>query len=166
VLINPARNPSIFRRQFPIRLWYPSQHLLRQNPLPGSQFGSRRRFPRAASQRQALVRLACRRQRRRGAARPSSRHCAQPFVLSAGDGEFEYRIKSMNEPHERVVRESELQGVWSAYPGGPAAISHRPDPIMIVAAPSLVVELARTEESGIQACRLGKQSAQRLATCG
>jgi hypothetical protein len=25
-------------------------------------------------------------------------------------GEFEYRIKSMNEPHERVVRESELQG--------------------------------------------------------
>ena len=50
------------------------------------------------------------RQRRRGAARPSSRHCAQPFVLSAGDGEFEYRIKSMNEPHERVVRESELQG--------------------------------------------------------
>src|SRR6202045_895846 len=67
---------------------------------------------------------------------------------------------------KRVVRESELQGVWSAYPGGPAAISHRPDPIMIVAAPSLVVELARTEESGIQACRLGKQSAQRLATCG
>ena len=47
----------------------------------------------------------------------------------------------MNEPHERVVRESELQGVWSAYLGGPAAISHRPDPIMIVAAPSLVVEL-------------------------
>ena len=57
-------------------------------------------------------------------------------------GEFEYRIKSVNEPHERVVRESELQGVWSAYPGGPAAISYRPDPIMIVAAPSLVVELA------------------------
>jgi hypothetical protein len=25
-------------------------------------------------------------------------------------GEFEYRIKSMNEPHERVARESELQG--------------------------------------------------------
>jgi hypothetical protein len=24
-------------------------------------------------------------------------------------GEFEYRIKSMNEPHERVVRESELR---------------------------------------------------------
>ena len=39
----------------------------------------------------------------------------------------------MNEPHERVVRESELQGVWSAYPGGPAAISHRPDPIEPVA---------------------------------
>ena len=25
-------------------------------------------------------------------------------------GEFEYRIKSMNERHERVVRESQLQG--------------------------------------------------------
>jgi hypothetical protein len=45
VIINPARNPSIFRRRFPIRLWYPSQHLLPQNPLPRSQFGSRRRFP-------------------------------------------------------------------------------------------------------------------------
>jgi hypothetical protein len=47
VLINPARNQSIFRRRFPIRLWYLSQHLLRQNPPPRSQFGSRRRFPRA-----------------------------------------------------------------------------------------------------------------------
>ncbi len=45
MLINPARNPSIFRRRFPIRLWYPSQHLLRQNPLPRSQFGSRRGCP-------------------------------------------------------------------------------------------------------------------------
>jgi hypothetical protein len=26
-------------------------------------------------------------------------------------GEFEYRIKSINEPHERVARESELIGV-------------------------------------------------------
>jgi hypothetical protein len=26
-------------------------------------------------------------------------------------GEFEYQIKSMNEPHQRVVRESELRGV-------------------------------------------------------
>ncbi len=26
-------------------------------------------------------------------------------------GEFEYRIKSMDEPHERVARESELRGV-------------------------------------------------------
>ena len=41
--------------------------LLRQNPLPRSQFGSRRRFPSAASQRQTVVRLACRGQRRRGA---------------------------------------------------------------------------------------------------
>ena len=31
--------------------------------------------------------------------------------LPAREGEFEYRIKSMNEPHERVARESELQDV-------------------------------------------------------
>jgi hypothetical protein len=30
--------------------------------------------------------------------------------LPESSGEFEYRIKSMNERHERVVRESELQG--------------------------------------------------------
>jgi hypothetical protein len=28
--------------------------------------------------------------------------------LPGRDGEFEYRIKSMTEPHERVARESEL----------------------------------------------------------
>ena len=66
MLINPARNPSIFRRRFPIQSWYPSQHLLRQNPLPRSQFGYRRRFPRAASQPQTVVRPACRAQRPRG----------------------------------------------------------------------------------------------------
>ena len=32
--------------------------------------------------------------------------------------------------------------VQSAYPAGPTAILHRPDPIMIVAEPSFVVELA------------------------
>ncbi len=31
--------------------------------------------------------------------------------MPESSGEFEYRIKSMNEPHERVVRESELRGV-------------------------------------------------------
>jgi hypothetical protein len=31
--------------------------------------------------------------------------------LPENRGEFEYRIKSMNERYERVVRESELQGV-------------------------------------------------------
>ena len=31
--------------------------------------------------------------------------------LPERDGEFEYRIKSVNEPHERVARESELTGV-------------------------------------------------------
>jgi hypothetical protein len=29
--------------------------------------------------------------------------------LPDSGGEFEYRIKSVNEPHERVVRESELR---------------------------------------------------------
>jgi len=29
--------------------------------------------------------------------------------LPESDGEFEYRIKSVNEPHERVVRESQLE---------------------------------------------------------
>jgi hypothetical protein len=29
--------------------------------------------------------------------------------LPERDGEFEYRIKSVNEPHERVVRESQLE---------------------------------------------------------
>jgi hypothetical protein len=28
--------------------------------------------------------------------------------LPEGNGEFEYRIKSVSEPHERVVRESKL----------------------------------------------------------
>ena len=30
--------------------------------------------------------------------------------LPEHDGEFEYRIKSVNEPHERVARESQLNG--------------------------------------------------------
>ena len=29
--------------------------------------------------------------------------------LPERDGEFEYRLKSINEPHERVVRESQLR---------------------------------------------------------
>jgi hypothetical protein len=29
--------------------------------------------------------------------------------LPERNGEFEYRIKSVNEPHERVVRESQLE---------------------------------------------------------
>ncbi len=31
--------------------------------------------------------------------------------LPERDGEFEYRVKSINEPHERVVRETELRKV-------------------------------------------------------
>jgi hypothetical protein len=30
--------------------------------------------------------------------------------LPENNGEFEYRIKGVNEPHERVVRESEISG--------------------------------------------------------
>jgi hypothetical protein len=31
--------------------------------------------------------------------------------LPERNGEFEYRVKSVNEPHERVVRESEMSDV-------------------------------------------------------
>jgi hypothetical protein len=31
--------------------------------------------------------------------------------LPERDGEFEYRVRSSNEPHERVVRESQLKKV-------------------------------------------------------
>ena len=31
--------------------------------------------------------------------------------LPKHNGEFEYRVRSVNEPHERVVRESELSDV-------------------------------------------------------
>jgi len=31
--------------------------------------------------------------------------------LPEREGEFEYRVKSANEPHERVVRESDLSDV-------------------------------------------------------
>jgi hypothetical protein len=34
--------------------------------------------------------------------------CVITKRLPERDGEFEYRIKSVNEPHERVVRESQL----------------------------------------------------------
>ena len=47
-----GRSKAVNLCRFPIQSWYPSQHLLRRNPLPRSQFGYRRRFPRAASQPQ------------------------------------------------------------------------------------------------------------------
>jgi hypothetical protein len=34
--------------------------------------------------------------------------CVITKRLPERDGEFEYRIKSVNEPHERVARESQL----------------------------------------------------------
>jgi hypothetical protein len=44
---------------------------------------------------------------------PSNRHipegaCVVTKKLAERDGEFEYRVKSANELHERVVREGEL----------------------------------------------------------
>ena len=39
---------------------------------------------------------------------PSNDTCVITRRLPERDGEFEYRIKSVNEPHERVVRESQL----------------------------------------------------------
>src|SRR5271165_5230363 len=33
--------------------------------------------------------------------------------LPERDGEFEYRIRSLDEPHERIARESELSGAWA-----------------------------------------------------
>ncbi len=36
--------------------------------------------------------------------------------LPEHDGEYEYRVKSMNEPHERVARESELQNAADSSP--------------------------------------------------
>ena len=35
--------------------------------------------------------------------------CVITGRLPERDGELEYRIKSVNEPHERVVRESQLE---------------------------------------------------------
>jgi hypothetical protein len=35
--------------------------------------------------------------------------CVITKRLPERDGEFEYRIKSVNEPHERVARESQLK---------------------------------------------------------
>jgi hypothetical protein len=43
---------------------------------------------------------------------------------------------------QKVAKRSLLGARRSAYPAGPAGILHRPDPIMIVAEPSFVVELA------------------------
>ncbi len=35
--------------------------------------------------------------------------CVITMRLPERDGEFEYRVKSANEPHERVARESKLK---------------------------------------------------------
>jgi len=37
--------------------------------------------------------------------------CVVKRKLPERDGEFEYRVKRANEPHERVARESELSDV-------------------------------------------------------
>jgi hypothetical protein len=38
-----------------------------------------------------------------------------------GNGEYEYRIKSANEPHERVAREPSRSGRWSSRFCGPGS---------------------------------------------
>jgi len=43
--------------------------------------------------------------------------------LPRHDGEFEYQIKSVNEPDERVVRESQLRtNPWRNNPGRPNSV--------------------------------------------
>jgi len=37
--------------------------------------------------------------------------CVVTKKLPESNGEFEYRVRSVNEPYERVVRESELSNV-------------------------------------------------------
>jgi hypothetical protein len=40
--------------------------------------------------------------------------------LPKHEGEYEYQIKSVNEPDERVVRESQLRtNPWGSHPGRP-----------------------------------------------
>jgi hypothetical protein len=51
----PGSEPIDIPETIPNRLWNPSQHLLRQNPPPRSQFGSRRGCPRTGT-----ARVACR----------------------------------------------------------------------------------------------------------
>jgi hypothetical protein len=41
----------------------------------------------------------------------SSRACVVIAKLPKRDGEFEYRIRNVNERHERVARESELEAL-------------------------------------------------------
>src|SRR5262249_47435497 len=66
VLINPAQNPSISRRRFPTRSCYRSPRLIRENPLPRSQFVVPRRFPRGSTAPTKLL------------APPIIRHLAHP----------------------------------------------------------------------------------------
>src|SRR6266481_10181991 len=123
MLINPARNPSIFRRRFPIRLWYPSQHLLRQNPLPRSQFGSRRRFPNAASQRQTVVRLACRGQRRRGPGPVVPENSIRADSRDEGESEHHpTRCLPSSICFEHLARTSSSRGAGSFL--APARVAH------------------------------------------
>src|SRR5262249_40634006 len=116
VLINPARSPSIFRRRFPIRSWYPSQHLLRQNPLPRSQFEYRRRFPRAASQPQTVVRPACRGQRSRGPRDDHSQEARRRIDLGDGGGAAIQSWEHASATDRKVEAEAELRAATRADP--------------------------------------------------
>jgi hypothetical protein len=63
--------------------------------------------------------------------------------LPESHGEFEYRIKNVSEPHERIARESELRADYLAgRPAGAVVILQRPEPSVTVEALSLIVDPA------------------------
>jgi hypothetical protein len=62
----------------------------------------------------------------------------------AGSGQYQASSSSpilIRDALANILSERASTGC-GLYPAGPAAILHRPDPIMIVAEPSFVVELA------------------------
>src|SRR5262249_45583890 len=78
VLINLAPNAFITRSRFLIRSWYRSPRLIRENPLPRSQFVPRRRFPRGSTKNPTTRRCAP----RSGSATDRGR-CSHPDLVRA-----------------------------------------------------------------------------------
>lgn len=63
------------------------------------------------------------------------------LVIAGGIVKRGSALETSNRGNHSMLR-SVGRPVQSAYPAGPTAMLHRPDPIMIVAEPSFVVELA------------------------